>query len=119
MMIVNVEIEFAPVYFNSVTKRVINHRFLLETSFQWILHMIDVWINNGSGWNVELIESQYISISTYRPLSGSFYINLPVELRLPKKGVINIEKKDQKCFPAVILDILISQKNIQRQLKEW
>ena len=27
--------------------------------------MIDVWINNGSGWNVETIESQYINISTY------------------------------------------------------
>ena len=47
--------------------------------------MIDVWINNGSGWNVESIESQYINISTYRPLSGSFYIKLPVELKSPKK----------------------------------
>ena len=43
--------------------------------------MIDIWINNGSGWNVESIESQYITISTYRPLSGSFYIDLPDELR--------------------------------------
>ena len=47
--------------------------------------MIHVWINDGSGWNVELIESQYINISTYRPLQGSFYINLPVEFRRPKK----------------------------------
>ena len=31
---VNGEIEFAPVYFNSVTKTVINHRFKLENSFQ-------------------------------------------------------------------------------------
>ena len=48
----NGETEFAPVYFNSVTKTVINHRFRLENSFQEILYMIDVWINNGSGWNV-------------------------------------------------------------------
>ena len=48
--------------------------------------MIDVWINNGSGWIIELIESQYINISTYRPLSGSFYINLPVELKSSKKN---------------------------------
>ena len=60
--------------------------------------MIDVWINNESGSNVELIQSQYINISTYRPLSESFYTNLPVELRTPKKGVINIQKEDQKCF---------------------
>ena len=60
--------------------------------------MIDVWINNGSGWNVESIESQYINISTYRPLSGSSYMDLPVELRSPRKGLINIKNKDQKCF---------------------
>ena len=47
--------------------------------------MTDVWINNGSGSNVELTESQYINISTYRPLSGSPYMGLPLELRSPKK----------------------------------
>ena len=45
-----------------MTKTVINHRFRLENSFQEILYMIDVWINKGSGWNVESIESQYINI---------------------------------------------------------
>ena len=81
-----------------MTKTVINHRFRLENSFQEILYMIDVWINNGSGWNVESIESQYINISTYRPLSGSSYMDLPFELKSPKKGLINIKNKDQKCF---------------------
>ena len=57
----------------------ISHRFKLESSSQDILYMIDVWINNGSGWNVESTESHYINISTYRPLSGSFYMDLPVE----------------------------------------
>ena len=93
----NGEIEFAPVYFNSVTKTVINHRFKLEIFFQEILYMIDIWINEGSGWNVESIESQYINVSTYRPLSGSFYMDLPVELRSPRKGLINIKNKNQ-CF---------------------
>ena len=60
--------------------------------------MIYVWINKGSGWIVESIESQYINISTYRPLSGSSYMDLPVELRSPRKGLINIKNKDQKCF---------------------
>ena len=94
----NGQIEFAPVYFNSVTKTVINHRFRLENYFQEILYMIDVWVNNGSGWNVESIQSQYINISTYRPLAGSFYMDLPVEISSPKKGLINIKNKDQKCF---------------------
>ena len=64
----NGEIEFAPVYFNSVTKTVINHGFILESSFQEILYITDVWINNGSGWNVESIGYQYINISACRPL---------------------------------------------------
>ena len=63
----NGEIEYAPVYFNSLTKAVINHRFRLENYFQEMLYVIDVWINKGSGWNIEIIESQYINISTYRP----------------------------------------------------
>ena len=37
----NEEIEFAPVYFNSFTKTVINHRFKLENSFQEIVYMIN------------------------------------------------------------------------------
>ena len=94
----NGEIEFAPVYFNSVTKLVINHRFKLQKSFQEILYMIDAWINNGSGWIIESIESQYINISTYRPLAGNSYIDLPIELRGPRRGLINIKNEDQNCF---------------------
>ena len=60
--------------------------------------MIDVWINEGSGWNAESIQSQYISISTYRPLSGSSYMDLHVELKGPRKGLISIKNKGQKCF---------------------
>ena len=81
----NGEIEFRPVCFNSVTKAVTNHMFRLEKSLEEILYMIDVLINNGSRWIIELTESQYINISTYRPLSGSSYMDLPVELRSPKK----------------------------------
>ena len=85
-------------FFNSVTKTVTNHIFRLENSFQEILYMIDVWTNNGSGWIIELIKFQYINISIYKPLSGNSYIDLPVELRSPRKGIINIKNKDKKCF---------------------
>ena len=87
----NWEIEFATVYFNSTTKTVIRHKFSIENAFQEIFYMIDVWINEGSGWITESVESQYINISTYRPLSGSPYISLPVELNSPRKGPINIK----------------------------
>ena len=92
------ETEFAPIYFNSWTKTIINNRFKLANAFQEILQRIDAWINEGSGQIVESIEPQYINISIYRSLLGSSYIELPTELRSPKKGLINIKNEDQKCF---------------------
>ena len=112
----NGEIEFAPVYFNSVTRTVTNHRFRLENYFQETLYMIDVWINEASGCIVESMEPQYINISTYRPLPGSSYVNLPVELRSPRKGLLNIKNKIKNVFYGVMLDILILLKNIQKEL---
>ena len=94
----NGEIEFAPIYFNSVTKLIINHRYKLDKSFQEILYRIDAWINEGYGWIIESIESQYINISAYKPLIRSSYIDLSIELRSPRKGLINIKNNDQKCF---------------------
>ena len=87
----NGEIEFRPVYFNSTTKTVINHKFSLENAFQEILYRIDNWINKGSGWIVELI-------STYKPLSESSYAKLPAELRSSNKRTNNIQNNEQKCF---------------------
>ena len=39
-----------------------------------------------------------MKILTYRPTSGSSYMNLPVKLRSQKKALINIKNKDQKWF---------------------
>ena len=114
----NKEIEFAPVYFNSFTKTIINHRFKLESSFQEILYMIDAWINEGFGWTNELIESQYINISTYRPFSGISYMDLPVELKSPRKGPISIKNKDQKCFLWCHVRHINLQKNIRKKFKK-
>ena len=80
--------------------------------------MTDNWINERSGWIIDLIQSQYINISTYRPLSGSSYRDLPVELKNPRKGLINIKNKDKNVFSGAILDILMLQTNIQKELKQ-
>ena len=111
----NTEIEFRPVQFNSTIKTVIDHKFSLENAFQEILHRIDNWINKGSDWIVELIESQYINVSTYRPLSGSSYIKLLVDLKSPKKGLINIKNNDQKCFLQFLCQAYQSWKNTSRK----
>ena len=46
-------------------------------------------------------------------------MNLPAELRSPRKGLINIKSKDQKNFYDVMLGILILQKNIQKELEKF
>ena len=102
-----------------MTKKVINHRFKLENCFQEILYIIDIWINNGFGWNVESIESQYINISTYRPLTGSSYMDLPVELKSPRKGLINIKNKDQECFSWCAVRNIISSKGSPERIKKF
>ena len=76
----------------------INHKFSLENAFQEILYRIDNWINKGSGWIIELIESQYINISTYRPLPGSSYIKLPAGLRSSKKDESTSKVMIKKIF---------------------
>ena len=92
-------IEYSPVYFNSTTKTGINSdEFGLDQSFQEILYRINNWINQGSGWIIELTERFYLNVSSYSLLTGSTYINLPSESQHPMKGPINIQNNDNKCF---------------------
>ena len=74
--------EFDPktLYFNSLIKTVINRRYHLNDSFEEILNLLDIWINEGSGWIIDKIEGLYINISNYEPLLGGSYIPLPKAL---------------------------------------
>ena len=62
------------------------------------MYRIDNWINQGSGWIGESIEGFYLNVSLYSPLIGSTYIKLPDELKNSRKGLINIQNDDNKCF---------------------
>ena len=92
--------EYAGVYLNYFVKIVINENFepSIDKSFEEILYRLNNWINEESGWIIELINSPYLNISTYIPLLGSSFIELPKELNNPKKGLINIRNNDNKCF---------------------
>ena len=70
----------------------------LSMTRQEILNVIDKWVSEGSGWVIDQIDSHYINAATNKPLQGSSYIELPMELRNPKKGLINIKNKDDECF---------------------
>ena len=93
-------VEYAAVYLNSFVKTVINYDFddSIDKSFSEILFRLDNWINEGSGWVIERLNDQYLNISQYAPLVGSSFIELPKELKNPKKGLLNLRNTDNKCF---------------------
>ena len=70
----------------------------LNMSRQEILSVIDKWVSESSGWVIDRIDSHYISVTLYKPLNGSSYIELPMKLRNSKKGLINMKNKDEECF---------------------
>ena len=86
-------------YFNSITKTVINKKFDFEKAFQDILYRIGNLINEEPHWIAESTDSQYFDILNFRSLSAI--------LTNCKKGLINIKNNDQKGFFGVGLDILI------------
>ena len=89
----------------------------LNMSRQEILNVIDKWVSEGSGWVIDRIDSHYINVTTYKPLNGS-YIELPMELRNPKKGLINIKNEDDECFRCCHIRHLKPQKKNPQRIKK-
>ena len=92
---------FKTAFFNGKAKTITKSNDMepeLSMSREEILNVIDKWVSEGSGWVIDRIDSHYINVTTYKPLHGSSYIELPTELRNPKKGLINVKNKDDKCF---------------------
>ena len=69
---------------------VINRGYYLKDSFEEILNLLDIWINEGSRWVIDKIEGLYINVANYEPLLGSSYILLPKVLNNSMKGLINL-----------------------------
>ena len=70
----------------------------LNMSRQEILNVIDKLVSESSGWVIDRIDSHHLNVTLYKPLNGSSYIELPTELRNPKKGLINIKNQENECF---------------------
>ena len=97
----NNEIISKTAYFNSKARTVINNNDITESlnlSEQHILNFISIWISEGSGWTIKSIDNHYLNIVKYKPLKGSSYIQLPLELQNSAKGLINIKNDDNECF---------------------
>ena len=83
-----------------------------------ILDFIDIWISEGSGWTIERIEKHFINFVKYQPLKGSSYIELPKESQHPRKGLINIQNKDNECFRWCHIRYLNPQKKNPQRIKD-
>ena len=69
----------------------INIKYGLNKSFEEVLHRINNWINEGSGWIIEILKTECVSISVNSLLSGSTYIKLARELKNLMRVLINIK----------------------------
>ena len=90
----------------------------LSMSRQEMLNVINKWASEGSGWVIDRIDNHYINITTYKPLNGSSYIELPMKLRNPMKGLINIKNKDNECFRWCHIRHLNPQKKDPQRIKK-
>ena len=105
-------------YFNSKTKTILSGSDTkLEEGNSDILNFIDIWISDGSGWTIERIEKHFINFVKYQPLKGSSYIELPKESQHPRKGLINIQNKDNECFRWCHIRYLNPQKKNPQRIK--
>ena len=111
------ENEYDPktLYFNSLIKAVINWRYHLNESFEEILNLLDIWINEGPGWVIDKIEGLYINVSNYEPLLGGSCIPLPKALNNSMKALINLKIKIINVLCGVMLDLLILQIDAQKE----
>ena len=99
----------------------------LSMSRQEILNTIDKWVSERSGWVIDRIDGHYINVTTYKPLNGSSYIEIPIELQNPAKGLINIKNKNDECFRWCHIRHLNPQKmnsekikkRVDKQFIEW
>lgn len=108
-------------FFNSKPQIAMNNISMsesLEISREQILNFIARCISEGSGWQIDKIIGHFINLTPYQPLNASSYIELPKELKNPKKGLINIQNEDDECFRWCHVRHINSQnKNAQRVKK--
>ena len=53
-------------HFNSLIKTVKHRKYHSNDSFEEILNLLDIWINESSAWTIDQIDGLYINTSTLR-----------------------------------------------------
>ena len=108
-------------YFNAKPQTVTNETEianLLQITQQQIVNMIQQWISEGSAWTIQSVDGHFINVVRYRPLRGSSYIPLPIELQNSAKGIINMKNNDDECFRWCHVRHLLPQNKDPQRIKE-
>jgi len=95
-------------YMNAKTFEAINRIGLInkiQRSNNEILKLVDQFTNEGSGWTINEIYDLFVNIATFKPLSGSSFVELPAQIQ-NTKSCINVVNKDNQCFKYAILSMI-------------
>ena len=75
---------------------------IVKTLHDNIMHQIDAYENNGSGWVIYHLIYLDLNIVEFDPLRASSFLPVPEKFGI-KKGYVNIQNGDQKCFLWCVL----------------
>ena len=75
--------EGQPHVFNMDNKELIEQK--CEEFMERIRGEIEIWSLDGSGWEVEKIETAYVNVAKYQPLRGGTYLPLPANFAKKKQ----------------------------------
>ena len=78
---------------------------LIDKCVKKIIEDLEVFQKNGSGWYFNEVVQLENHIVEFNPTEGSLYFPLPDWIS-NKKAIVNIQNKDEKCFPWCILRYL-------------
>lgn len=101
--------QFITGYHKSNTLTIMNEdmREIVDKMCEKILQAHQAFLGNGSDWIFDEIESVYLNVAQYTPLSGSSYTPLPEWLQNTGSGgnrfIVNPQNKDQRCAAYCVL----------------
>src|SRR6218665_3138098 len=98
------EEESANIPFVSKTEVILDATDISEIYSNAISRMPETMANfqmRGSNWRFMAVVELDVNTVTYKPLKGSSYISLPVELA-NKKAIINMKNDDNECLSGVL-----------------
>ena len=74
-----------------------NYQFYVVQVTEQIIAQFENFNREGSGWQLDSVESATIHVVSYRPLAGSSFPELPTFIK-NKKCCVNVKNYDDKCF---------------------